>query len=210
MLKTIAIAAGLLLAILVAGAVWLYVRAIVGGQRAYNALAKRIEPVNQALERGEDPPSALLLRFARDRETRKVLFKALESFEKVDLFPTEYRTWEHMAEADLVVWLNHPNELGATPSDIELVARVPEPGTEPGRSTYFVFRFRSAEPHWAAKDGWLAGVAGPYTTDAPAVPHAPGTFSRFERFDSRSPEEHVGLIHAAVKRFVNSAEPSTT
>jgi hypothetical protein len=146
----------------------------------------------------------------RDRETRKVLFKALESFEKAALFPREYLTWEHMAEADLVVWLNHPNELGAPPSDIELVARVPEPGTTAGRSMYFVFRFRSVEPHWAAKDGWLAGVAGPYAMDSPIVPHGLGTFSRFERVDSRSPEEHVGLVHEAAKRFMGSEAASTT
>jgi len=210
MLKTIAIAAGLLLAVVLAGLVWLYYRAVVRGQKAYATLARRVQPVADALTRGEDPAPALLLQFARDRETRKVLFDTLERFQKVALFPQEFRTWEYLAEADLVVWLNHPNELGVPPSEIELVARVPEPGTASGHSTYFVFRFRSAEPHWAAKDGWMAGVAGPYKMESPVVPHAPGTFSRFEPIDSRSPEEHVGLVHEAAKRFMDSAAAPTT
>jgi hypothetical protein len=115
------------------------------GQRAYAALAERIQPVTQALQQGEPPSPALLMKFAENRETRKVLFDALVSFERTALFPAQYRTWELMAEADLVAWLCHPSELGAPPSQMELVARVPEPGATSSDSAYFVFRFRTDE-----------------------------------------------------------------
>ena len=194
--------AGAVLAIVVATIIllvaWLYFRAVAGGRRAYKALADRIAPVTNALKNGEVPPEDSLRRFAADRETRKVLFEALESFEKVSLFPPEYRTWEYLAEADLVAWLAHPNELGSVPSEIELVGRVPEPGSTSPDSAYFVFRFRVLEPHWAAKNGWLAGVAGPYSTSRPPTAGGRGTFSRFDAAERHTPEEHVALAHQAV------------
>jgi hypothetical protein len=198
MLKTIGIVVGGFAALILILIVWLYARAVAGGQRAIAAMAARIQPVTDALARGEEPSATHLLRFAENRETRKVLFGALESAGKIELFPAKYRTWEHMAESDLVAWLCHPNELGSPPSDIELVARVPEPGAQSADSTYYVFKYRTHEPHWAAKDGWLAGVAGPYPTASPPAPHATGTFSRFEAIDSRTPQEHVAVVHEAI------------
>jgi hypothetical protein len=197
MLKTIAIVTAAAIGLVVLGMAWLYYRAVAGGQRAYLALAGRVEQVRQALDKGDPPPPTLLLRFAENRETRKVLFDTLESFDKTALFPEQFRTWELMAEADLVAWLCHPNELGVPPSDIELVARVSEPDAAE-TSVYFVFRFRTSEPHWAAKDGWLAGVVGPCDTTAPAAPYARGTFSHFEPIDSRTAEEHVAAAHAVL------------
>lgn len=197
MLKTIGlVAAGLLLALL-AGFVWLYARAVRGQRKAYGALLDRISAVTQALARGEEPQRALLDRYAADRETRKVLFDVLEEANKRDLFPPEYLAWEKLAEADLVAWLCHPNELGAPPSEIELATRIAAPGSSPAQQTYFVFKYRMHEPHWAAKDGWLAGVAGPYDTSGPPCSSARGTFSRFETFASRTPEDHVAAAHKA-------------
>jgi hypothetical protein len=199
MLKIIGLVAlGLVLAVVV-GFVWLRARAVRGQQKAYAALLDRISPVTQALARGEEPQPALLDRYAADRETRKVLFDALDEANRRDLFPSEYLAWEKLAEADLVAWLCHPNELGAPPSEIELATRIPAPGSAPGTNqTCFVFRYRMHEPHWAAKDGWLAGVAGPYDTAGPPRSSARGTFSRFESFESRTPEEHVAVAHRSV------------
>jgi hypothetical protein len=100
-----------------------------------------------------------------------------------------------MAEANLIGWLNHPNELRSPPDQIELMKKVKAPRAD---GYYFVFRYRVEEPHWAAKDGWMAGVAGPYDLTGAPAPHARGTFSRFEAYDSRTPEEHVEVTHRAV------------
>ena len=191
------VVAGLVVLVLVL-VVWLYLRAFIGGRKAYAALAARIAPVTQALARGEEPSATLLNRYAEDRETRKVLFEALASANRSELFPAKYLTWESLAEADLVAWLCHPNELGAPPSELELVARLPPPDAPSPDLAYFLFRYRMHEPHWAAKDGWLAGVAGPYATAGAPACSAAGTFSRFEAFDSRTPEEHVAIAHATV------------
>jgi hypothetical protein len=100
-----------------------------------------------------------------------------------------------MAEADLVVWLNHPNELGSVPDEMELMASLPVPAAGSEGQRYFLFRYRMRPPHWAAENGWLAGVAGPYAINGPVLSGASGTFSRFEPYDSKSPEEHVRATH---------------
>ena len=194
-MKTILITIGVLVAIAAIVVVWLVWAAIAGGRRSYATLAARIEPVVKRLVAGEPPDPADLARFAQDRETRKVLYDALERHQKLDLFPASWLTAEAMAEADLVVWLNHPNELAAFPDEIELMATLPAPGADSERQRYFVFRYRMNPPHWSAKDGWLAGVAGPYPVDGPVAPHATGTFSRFEPYDSKPPEAHLQATH---------------
>jgi hypothetical protein len=123
-----------------------------------------------------------------------VLHDVLTESGKVSLFPKEFLTWETMAEADLVKWLCHPNELGAPPDEMELMAKLPAPG-QPGLHC-FVFRYRMQPPHWRASDGWTAGVAGPFDLAQTPVPHGRGTFSRFEAFDARTPEEHAAVTLA--------------
>lgn len=181
-----------LVAILV---LWLLYRAYAGGKRAYARLAARLGPVADDIAAGRAPSQAELMAVAADRQTRKVLYEVLEQHGKTQLFPSEFLTWEAMAEAHLVAWLNHPNELGSPPDEIELMDKVPTPR---GDGHYFVFRYRMATPHWAAKDGWMAGVVGPCDLVHPPIPYARGTFSRFERYDSRTPEDHVEFTHRAV------------
>jgi len=172
---------------------------IAGGRRAYRALLARIAPITQALGAGRDPTEADLVAFASDRATRRVLYDVLDHQSKLHLFPRSFLTWEAMAEADLAAWLNHPKELGSPPDEMDLMSRVRAPGAGPD-THYFVFRFRTKPPHWAAKDGWLAGVAGPYDLSQDPTPYASGTFSQFESFDSRTPEQHVETIDSATHK----------
>jgi hypothetical protein len=176
---------------------WLVYATIAGGRRAYRAQLAQIAPITQALAAGRDPPEADLVAFASDRRTRRVLYDVLDHQSKLPLFPRQFLTWEAMAEADLAAWLVHPNELGSPPDEMELVTKVRAPAAD---TRFFVFRFRMRPPHWAAKDGWLAGVAGPYDLSQDPRPYAPGTFSRFESFDSRTPEQHVEMIDRATSK----------
>jgi len=51
------------------------------------------------------------------------------------------------------------------------------------------------EPHWAAKDGWMAGVAGGFARrDQPTTVAGGNTFSSFAAWDSQTPEGHVGEV----------------
>ncbi len=176
---------------------WLYAVAIWGGQKRMNALRARIEPVLARVRQGQPVPPEQIEPLARSPDTRNLLARSLRELGKEDLFPKLYRTPEAIAESDLVVWLLHPNELGAKPDQIELAQVIErEQGTRKGR--FFVFRFRTLPPHWAAKSGWMAGVAGPYWNgEEPAGPPAI-VFSEFEAFDSRSPENHLATIEKLV------------
>ena len=207
MLTWILIAFAALAAAVLAFVGWRLWATVVGGSRAYSALAARIQPVVDRLEAGEAPAAQDLERFAADRATRKVLFEALDAHDKLALFPERFLTREALAEANLCAWLNHPNELGAIPDEIEWMAVAPVRGGTFDGLTYHVFRYRMHPPHWAADDGWMAGVAGPYPLEGPPIAAAPGTFSRFEAWDKRTPEEHVRVTHELVIERKSPAEP---
>lgn len=170
---------------------WRMYATVVGGGKAYAKLLDRIAPITDALAAGRDPSAADLLAFAKDRRTRRVLYDALSHEKKLNLFPRAFLTWDAIAEADLVTWLNHPNELGSPPDEIELMGKVRAPRAD---GQYFVFRFRMRPPHWSAKRGWLAGVAGPYDVTQEPRPVGRNTFSQFDPYDSHTPEQHVEKI----------------
>jgi hypothetical protein len=113
---------------------------------------------------------------------------------KLPLFPEEFRTQAALAESNMVNWLMFPTELGRAPDEIELM-HVATMDTEDGLVDYYVFRFRTLELHWGAKDGWMAGVSGPFLQkDAPSTVAYGDTFSRFDPWDSKKPEEHLEAI----------------
>lgn len=204
-MKIVLLILGALAALIVLFVVWRLYATIAGSKRTYLKLAARIAPVSLALRDGRIPRQVDLDAFAADRTTRKVLYEELEIHDRLDLFPPAFRTQEALAEADLAAWLAHPNELGSVPDEIELMKQVPAPGLD-GQS-YYAFRYRMREPHWSAKDGWMAGVAGPYDPRGPLATSGRGTFSRFEAYDSRTPEEHVLVTHLLV--FERKASPAS-
>lgn len=133
---------------------------------------------------------------AASAEVRNRLFDCLAELGKLALFPDRFRTQEALAESDMVHWLTFPTELARVPDEIELMAVVPiDTGTPDGFLDSYVFRFRTHPPHWAAKDGWMAGVAGPFLRDdAPSTRSYGGTFSAFAPWDSQTPEGHAGQV----------------
>ena len=197
MMKYLVIFVGGAVVLIAAFALWRYYAA--AGEDRSNEWAEEVAPVADALAAGRIPSSSDLDRFASDRITREPLFRVLDHHKRLELFPTRHRTWEAVAEGQMVTWLRFPTELNAPPDEIELMKRVPMPDAPPGDILeYFVFRFRTRPPHWAAQKGWLAGIAGPYPTGRDPVFNGAGTFSRFEAYDLRSPEEHVRTIQETV------------
>jgi hypothetical protein len=131
---------------------------------------------------------------AAHAEMRNTLHGMLERLRKAELFPRRYRTQAAFAESEMVSWLVYPTELGQVPDEIELM-KVIAAGNPGDEQDYYVFRFRMHEPHWAADDGWMAGVAGAFARrDQPTTEAQGDTFSSFTAWDSKTPEEHVGVV----------------
>ncbi len=197
MLWTVALFVVGILALGVAFVVWRVVATVAASQRRTERILAEIAPVTEALEAGREPAGEDLERFAAEPRTRNSRLEALREHRREALFPRQYASAEAIAESDLCFWLCHPNELQQAPDEIEWMGRFTRT-LEPSalRGDYFLFRFRVKPPHWAADDGWMAGVAGPHVESREAAPASPGTFSTFAAYDARTPDAHVDEVHA--------------
>jgi HEAT repeat protein len=146
---------------------------------------------------------ATVVEIAGSSECRKWLFDGLHKLERSHLFPRELRSQPSLAESDLVNWLLHPTELGRPPDEIEFVQVVPfDTETDAGWADCFLFRFRTHPPHWAARDGWMAGVSGPFLRkDQPTIQALGDTFSAFTPWDRKSVAEHVDDVRELIKSW---------
>lgn len=158
-------------------------------RRKFLALAPLLAKLNakQSIEGSEVMVLAVVPSF------RHALFRMLEDFDRSDLFPAEYLTREMGAESHMVIWLEYPTELGNPPDEIFLLANVlhnADAGLE-----YFVFKFFSQRPPWAARAGWMIGVSGPYAAQALPYDAPLRVFSRFNKLGSVTAEQEVKWVH---------------
>lgn len=157
----------------------------------------KVEPHLLPLASGDEPDRAALEQLAKDPLTRNTLFDLLLIRDRLDLFPAQFRSQVALAEGDLCAWLSHPNELGTGPDEIELVESLELPGPDGISRRWLVFQFRVHPPHWAAKDGWTAGVVGPLAvTEHEPLPGAQVVFSTFASIGSMPPAEHVQAVRS--------------
>ncbi|MCC6524700.1 MAG: hypothetical protein IT373_18735 [Polyangiaceae bacterium] len=163
----------------------------------------RLFAILSLLRLGEAPDNPAVLAVASDPETRGDLFSALSSIGRRGLFPTSQSAQAQLAESDMVRWLTYPTELGCAPEHIELMKTVERDlGSTKGILVYYVFRFRTDPPHWAAKDGWLAGVSGPFRKEEfPTMDSWGDTFSSFTKWDDFTPDEHLSSISDLMARW---------
>lgn len=163
---------------------------------------ERIKPLYDLLESGRDVSEKDVLDYAKDFKTREMTFNLLKDHNKLILFPKEFDTIILAAESNLCNWLEFPTELDAFPDKIEHVKRVTIDYDGKNNSVYYeVFKFMVNEPHWAAKDGWMLGVVGPYFDDSKAYDHPRATFSRLSsKFDTTSPDEEAKWVHENISK----------
>ena len=167
--------------------IWRTLRATARRDKIVQAL---VQPIVLRISNSEDVPQAEIMAAAQNPLTRNRLYDALESIGKVDVFPPEYATPVAFAESDLAYWLAHAHELGQAPDEMMLAEKFTRPGTDGGTADFYVFKFRTLPPHWAASGGWLVGIAGPYNTGQAATT-AKATFSRLEPLEKRTLSEHL-------------------
>jgi hypothetical protein len=148
---------------------------------------------------GRDVSDAALHDIAAASETRNFLFDYLDETNRRQRFPREFLTQQAFAESEMVDWLIYPTELGRAPHEIELLRTV-EARLGGDDMLYYVFKFRTHPPHWAAEDGWMLGVAGPFLARiAPSTAAYGETFSTFAKLDETDVDAYVDEIRALVR-----------
>jgi hypothetical protein len=184
-----------LVVLFVGWSIWSVVR---GGRRRDERLITELEPLAQRLAGNGEVTASEVATLAQRPELRYPLHALLKEHGRSDLFPGDWLNLQSEAEASLAYWLMHPHELQDRPERMELVAtQTRKVGERDGR--FFIFRYRMAEGHWAAKDGWLLGAAGPSFEDDGRYARLVSAFSRAgDREGSLTPGElvdwYVGML----------------
>lgn len=171
--------------------------------RKLNALRfNRVKPLYDKLKTGHDLTSAEVKPFAADLLSRETTYQLLSEHQKSSLFPEELFTIEKAAESNLANWLEFPTELDACPDEIEHIKRVGIDFDEQNHMVFYeVFKYKTHEPHWAAKDGWILGVVGPYFEDSKPYDFPQATFSRVSStLEKTSPDEEAKWVHEHISR----------
>jgi hypothetical protein len=176
-------------------AIWSVAR---GCRRRDEKLFTQLDPIQKRLMNKSEVLPDEVYEVARKPEVRHMLFAMLKEQGRNDLFPKEHLNARSEAEASLAYWMMHPNELQAWPAEMLLVDSLTHDiGGRTGH--FFVFKYRMAEGHWAAKDGWLLGIAGPIFEGDDHYAKLAGAFSRVsDREDTITSSElldwYVGML----------------
>lgn len=165
-------------------------------QRKFNKEKfERIEPLINKFDSREGVSKADVLPYAANISTRAITYHLLDDKDKLYLFPLQYETMEKAAESHLANWLEFPEELNCCPDEMVLLERVTI-DFEGHNTYYYVFKFKVNEPHWAATEGWILGVVGPYFDNSKPYDFPKATFSRFSsKFGEITPEEETKWVH---------------
>jgi hypothetical protein len=140
------------------------------------------------LRLGEPPDEITLNEVAKCPGMRGWLYKTLCEMKSESLIQPQWRTQDALAEAHMVEWLIFPTELGRPPHEIVKLGVIQLTVDDEVRD-FYVYRFRTFEPHWAASDGWMVGWSGPYSRDDSPQWHGSHTFSAFQPWDGSLPLE---------------------
>ncbi|MGF7075004.1 hypothetical protein [Mucilaginibacter sp. 3215] len=157
----------------------------------------RILPLYKKAEASAGLTAEDVLPFAQNLLTRYDTFLYLKELEELHLFPEAYLTLIKGAESSLAQWLEFPTELDACPDEIEHIKRVTiDFDRRKNFIHYEVFKYRVNPPHWAAKNGWMLGVVGPFFDDSKPYDFPGATFSRINStIDKVTPEEEAKWVH---------------
>ncbi|PZR26348.1 MAG: hypothetical protein DI535_14605 [Citrobacter freundii] len=156
------------------------------------------------LKLGQSISNALALEIAADAETRNWFYESLKAMNKTSIYPAQFKTQAYFAEGDMVNWLTYPAELGRVPDAIELMKTVEvDLPRQKDKAVFYLFRFKSDNESFR-EDGWMAGVAGYYLQSEMPTTTANGyTFSSFEKWDAKTPDQHVDEIRKLIDNANN-------
>lgn len=201
-MKIVFIVIGIIVLLIIVFMIYRYFAFKKESAQTYKLRFERIQPIHEKLENGEEITKEVVLEYAKDNKTREMTYQILSEHNKTELFPKEYLTIESGAESSLVNWLEFPTELDKAPDDIIHLEKV-KIEFDGNDVFYHVFKYMTNEPHWAAKDGWMLGVVGPYFEDSKPYDFPAATFSRCSsKVGEIEPKEEAKWVHEniALKR----------
>jgi hypothetical protein len=163
---------------------------------------ERIKELYDKIESGETLTESDVFPFAENILTREITYQLLSEHNKIYLFPKEYYSIVKGAESNLANWLEYPTELDACPDEIEHVKRITLDFDGQNNFVHYeVFKYKVNEPHWAANDGWILGVVGPYFDDSKPYDFPHATFSRISsRLGEVTAEEEASWVHENISK----------
>lgn len=178
---------------------WRYTSVTRGARQRDAKIIPLFDALGEKLAAGESPALDEIEALAQKPATRSFLYQMLKHFERLELFPDEYRSEIAQAEAALVYWMLHPNELQDAPEETELAETVTR-SIDGQDCRFHVFRYRMPNGHWAGDD-WLLGLAGPFVDNDPPFSGLAGAFSRCGDKDGEvQPAELVDWFIGMVRR----------
>ena len=201
-MKIVFIVIGIIVLLIIAFMIYRYFSFKKESAQTHKLRFERIQPLYEKLENGEEIKKEDVFEYTKDNRTREMTYQILSEHNKTEFFPTEYLTIESGAESSLVNWLEFPTELDKVPDDIKHIEKV-KIEFDGNDVFYHVFKYMTIEPHWAAKDGWMLGVVGPYFVDSKPYDFPGATFSRCSsKVGEIEPEEEAKWVHEniALKR----------
>ena len=186
-----------IISVIVIFAVYRIITVRIQSKKLNEELFARVQPLYDKLKNGQVLNLEEIFHYAQDLQTREITYQLLNNNNKTDLFPKEFFTIVKGAESNLVNWLMFPTELNACPDEIEYMKRVTIDFDGKNNFIHYeVFKYRVNEPHWAAENGWMLGVVGPYFDDSKPYDFPHSTFSRVSStIDKVTPEEEVQWVH---------------
>jgi hypothetical protein len=172
---------------------WRYTSVARGARQRDEKIHQMLDPIGERLARKQPVSPDEVAALADRPQVRPMLYAMLKHYERLDLFPARYLDVKSQGEAQLAYWMMHPNELHDAPEKIELVETFTRQlGADGETGEFLVFRYKMAEGHWAARDGWILGMAGPFLKDDVPYSGIAGGFSRVgDKHGEADPNELV-------------------
>jgi len=189
---------GAIAAVIIGFIWWRYTSVARGARQRDEKILPLLDPLGEKLAAGKTPARDEIESLAKNPATRSFLYEILKHFERLDLFPAEYRSEIAQAEAKLVYWMMHPNELQDAPHETELAETITRQ-VEGESCRFHVFRYRMPNGHWAGDD-WLLGLAGPFIDNNPPYSGVAGAFSRCDKYGEVQPAELVDWFIGMARR----------
>ncbi|MCP3967852.1 MAG: hypothetical protein GY750_19750 [Lentisphaerae bacterium] len=184
---------------------WGRVSASRGSRKRDKMIINALLPICEKLEAKESISAEEVESYAVKSYLRPMLYSFLKFYERRDLFPERYLDIKSQGEAELIQWMIHPHEMQAPPDTIELIESIKQPiDNKDNLGEFLVYRYKMPADHWAAEDGWMVGIVGPYRENDVPYSGEALAFSRFDKYGEVDPNE---LVNWFKERFINFEEP---